>query len=114
MIAHTTTSMGLGVGCVRSMMMEKESKRALRRHHRMRMIKRAMRKFREWSWNYDEEWVKRSALQSHSHMAVCSCNMCCNERRNPWLTKKEKLTFQERRNLLTFEEEIEEYYRGVV
>ena len=31
------------------------------------------------------------------HLAICSCEMCCNQRRNDWLNSEEKLTMQERR-----------------
>ena len=33
------------------------------------------------------------------HLAVCSCSMCCNGRRNEWVSNTEKLTMQERRRL---------------
>jgi len=39
----------------------------------------------------------------------CSCFMCCNERRNNWNSKLEKLTIAERKNLEKFKEEINTY-----
>ncbi len=33
------------------------------------------------------------------HLAVCSCSMCCNGRRNEWVPAAERLTMQERRRL---------------
>ena len=69
----------------------KETKRALRRHHRQRMIARALK-----SWNIvgrpEEERLQR-ALRRYDNMQWCSCYMCGQRRK--WYG----LTVQERRQL---------------
>ena len=67
----------------------KDTKRALRRHHRQRMIARARRVMWYLAFNDTErhEWARRN----HDHMKVCSCWMCGNPR------KREGPTTQERR-----------------
>jgi len=62
--------------------------KAERRHHRRRMLNKA------YSINYyDKEW----ALMNYDHMCNCSCPMCCNERSNKWLKRRDKLSMQERK-----------------
>ena len=70
--------------------------RALRRHHRQRMIDRARRIMRQtWYWsqseNVDEE-IADLAPRFADNMAKCSCPTCGNPRR--WYGKP---TVQERR-----------------
>jgi hypothetical protein len=73
----------------------KETKRALRRHHRARRLRRAMRihapryEYAPGAWfGPDEDWVRRN----FEHLTIkCSCRICRNGR------KWEGPTFQERR-----------------
>lgn len=57
----------------------KDTKRALRRHHRQRMIARALK-----SWNVIglpvEDRLQR-ALRSYDNMQRCSCYMCGHRRK---------------------------------
>ena len=78
-------------------------KRAERRHHKERMKKRALSKLRNWHWN-DTEFFKFA-----DNLTRCSCHMCCNERRNPWLPGREKMTIQERRAQDNFEDSLENF-----
>jgi hypothetical protein len=67
----------------------KDTKRALRRHHRQRMIVRAMRSL-VLSWVPEEDRL-RQALRFYKNRKKCSCYMCGNQRKW-WGT-----TVQERR-----------------
>jgi hypothetical protein len=58
----------------------KSSKRALRRHHRQRMIQRALRSL-VLSWPEDEETRLQRALGWYNNLKKCSCWMCGNPRR---------------------------------
>jgi hypothetical protein len=61
----------------------KTMKRALRRHHRQRMIARALRLYAGWWSPSDPEHpsqIWRWARRNHDHLAVCSCWMCGNPR----------------------------------
>lgn len=92
-----------------------KTSRALRRHHRARMFSRALKKHSEW-WYEDPEgmsdadaaWILWRARRTHSNMQACSCSACCNERRNPWLTKRERLTIQEKKELERYQYELKE------
>lgn len=62
----------------------KSTKRALRRHHRQRMIAHAKREFGASRYSGDpeglavmQEWAQRN----HDHLACCSCWMCGNTRK---------------------------------
>lgn len=60
-------------------------KRAERRAARERMKSRAARVYPD-----------QNPGKYADHMAVCSCPMCCNVRRNGWLKSHERLTPNER------------------
>jgi hypothetical protein len=68
-----------------------KSRRALRRHRRLRSIARAFRVARQL--DMDGDFARRWALRAHDHLAVCSCWMCGNPRRYTG-----ELTIQERRS----------------
>lgn len=57
----------------------KNTKRALRRHHRQRMIARALHSYKIESLNQAEklDWARRN----HNHLQMCSCWMCGNRRK---------------------------------
>lgn len=109
-------------------MSDPESKRALRRHHRARMIARARRVTRRWYGTWEprqSEWVKgkgsvfkrrpidhtsadQYAVKVGDYLAVCSCYSCGNPRRHfgaslySW--RAQVLTPQERRSALYLRE----------
>jgi hypothetical protein len=69
------------------------TRRALRRHHRERMLQRALRSL-VLSWPYDDKERRRRALRWHNNLKKCSCYMCGNPRRHFGT-----VTWQERRML---------------
>ena len=72
--------------------------RAERRHHHQRMIE----KVSKFHWlqpkHYfgPEERRQKYIREMSETRHPCSCDMCCNQRRNAWL-KGERLTIQERK-----------------
>lgn len=72
--------------------------RALRRYHSRRMKAKAKRIYPSWPKSY----------KAADQLQICSCPMCCNMRRNPWLSAREKLTWQERDALLLYREGLED------
>lgn len=100
-------------------MVDKTS-RALRRHHRARMHKRALKLQKAW-WNWpeeeggllvggvkSEETLHRGASRLRDNMKICSCWMCCNPRRSSMFKKRERLTMQEHRENDRFEDQLKE------
>jgi len=75
--------------------------RAWRRHHRNRMLNRALR----ISW-----FPKDYATKNFNHLAKCSCSNCGNQRRNLWEPTKIRLTMQERKVYNILSDELEDYY----
>ena len=79
----------------------KNTSRALRRHHHKRMVKKAMHvhylyfNYLNHYWDYNE--LRSRARRISNHMAVCSCSMCGNQRKNKWLPKHERGPMQERK-----------------
>jgi hypothetical protein len=64
----------------------KSTKRALRRHHRQRMIRRALRSCRLPriylpGWDENEEGRRQRALRWCDNLQVCSCWTCGNPRK---------------------------------
>ena len=92
-----------------------KSSRALRRYHRARMFHRAFKKHSEW-WYEDPEGMSDAdssyliwrTRRTYNNMHTCSCTMCCNERRNPWLKKFDQLTIQEKKEFERFQYELQE------
>jgi hypothetical protein len=58
----------------------KSMRRALRRHHRQRMIRHAMRSL-VLSYEEDEQLRRVQALGWYNHLKKCSCYMCGNPRK---------------------------------
>ena len=83
----------------------KNMKRSVRRHHYARLKKKWDKKLRrDWFWApdmVDEEKIEHWVSFYTRTQTVCSCWMCANER------KLEGPTLQERKNLLSFEEQID-------
>lgn len=100
------------------------SKRALRRHHRERMVARARRVTRRWFHSYSPNqftWIRgqgpvyqphsidhtqadRAAVRLADHLQNCSCPACGNPRRYPAGTTRGVLTRQERLAALALRE----------
>ena len=74
--------------------------RALRRHHYKRMKKRAVKMLKAW-----EHHGVDAAAKWANNKAICSCDMCCNQRRNGWGTP---LTMSERKAENSADLQIEE------
>ena len=69
------------------------AKRAIRRHHLIRMKKKAIK---IWSriWGEEEsDWPVKNA----NHIKSCSCSSCCNPRRSLLVAGAKKMTIQERK-----------------
>ena len=65
----------------------KNNKRAARREHKERMKKRAHQVFPGYA----------AAGTLADHLQSCSCDLCCNVRRNPWTSGSERLLLSERK-----------------
>ena len=75
------------------------TKRALRRHHRQRMIRRALRSSVLYG-EEDQEIQRERVLRWHNNLAKCSCWMCGNPRKH-----EGRLTVQEQRQLRAAQDE---------
>jgi hypothetical protein len=73
--------------------------RALRRWQRHIKIKAALVIIKRNWYDIDkpDSTLHREAVRHVDHLAICSCYMCRNYRRNDWQPNKERLTIQERR-----------------
>ena len=91
-----------------------KSSRAMRRHHRARMYKRAKKILDQWYWfdprscSFTKEEEHRIISLRRDHITLCSCEMCRNVRRSGWTSGKEYLTLQERRNLDNYKDGLKE------
>ena len=77
----------------------KPTKRALRRHHRQRMIQHALRSLLltgliKNTEDPDGSGRRRWAIFMHNHLAACACRMC----RNPRKTLGERTPQEKRLN----------------
>ena len=81
------------------------SKRAIRRHHRARLKNK-----RSHHWQRDLRSEPKILGKVVNTPTPCSCTMCCNTRRNPWLKEHERLTRNERRNKIAMKEQTLAYY----
>jgi hypothetical protein len=77
----------------------KSDKRALRRHHRQRMIRRALRSY-VLRWEEDREIQRERVLRWYNNLAKCSCWMCGNPRKY-----EGRVTVQEQRQLQAAQDE---------
>ena len=90
--------------------MDKTS-RALRRHHRARLLRREFNKqMYSVGWPPDEEWALWRARRLWNNPCNCSCSMCRNERRNPWTKAYDRLTMQEKKALDAANDSLQEAY----
>ena len=84
---------------------QKSSKRAIRRHHKQRMIRRAEMSFivKSLDGNVRLDLARKWA----DHLKVCSCEYSCgNVRHNGWSSGKTRLTRQEHRHRLDYSEQL--------
>ena len=71
------------------------SKRATRRHHRRRIIKKFQRIYKNWNYgNWEENGLRTAASGSIG----CGCSMCANPRRKKSI-ENGKITRREIENL---------------
>ena len=80
---------------------EKSKRRAIRRHHRGRMIRRARRVMPA----YLRDW----AIRKHDHLKSCSCYLCGNVRKwNGPTVKERRHARQNPTDVAAFEDEPED------
>lgn len=78
----------------------KDRKRAIRRHHRERMLKKRYKQVKTWNWHKPTEEFFRQETRYRLHTPCrCSCPMCGNPRK--FLNEK---TLDEVRNEISYEE----------
>lgn len=83
--------------------------RAFRRRKHFLKVKKAYKVLK--SWGYEQEDIGKSARYIAENMKSCSCQMCRNQRHSMFYSNWEKLTLQEKKNLLRFRQEIKDYER---
>ena len=88
--------------CKRTSPSLERSSRALRRHHRARMKRRAQTVLKKWG--YPDHTDARDVGRHADNLAICSCHMCGNPRRTVWT--KNPFTLQEIRSNLDFAEDV--------
>lgn len=94
--------------------MERKHKRALRRHHRARMLERAYKCIKQtWYWypSYDthrEKEIRDVARRRRDNMQACSCSGCGNPRRA--FGYKNQLTVAELRAEDSYKSQLQEIY----
>ncbi|KKK83043.1 hypothetical protein LCGC14_2797320 [marine sediment metagenome] len=93
--------------------MEKDRKRALRRFHDARMLKRAEKMV--WEWYYWDKVkpthaeIQQQARRRRDHMCNCSCSSCGNPRHGDWSSRKDRLTMPEKRAENSYFDALYEY-----
>ena len=81
--------------------MSREENRFQEEKHKVKTKKLYKDVYHDEKLSRDEAFIGKEA---HNHGKTCSCPMCCNPRRNPWL--KNKLSRQEQKAELDAEEEM--------
>lgn len=85
------------------------SKRAQRRHHKQRMIKKSygVRRYQR----LEEEDLSVITRKDADHLKRCSCHYTCgNIRRNRWLSSKDRRTIQELKNHESYRFQLQELW----
>ena len=88
------------------------SKRAERRHHYHRLKEKRKKYWLYTGWIDWEDTDTRLGRLTETPKP-CSCYMCMNQRHNDWLPHKERITRQELKSEIDFEEQLEEYFEKV-
>ena len=85
------------------------SKRAERRHHKQRMIKKASRA--RIFQHYKDSDRNFMARKHADHMKRCSCQYSCgNIRRNDWVSRKARYTRQERKSHANYQSQLHDLW----
>ena len=82
--------------------------RAERRHHHNRMKKKT-ESFLTLKWYADnqEEKFKKLVNRLCENRKICSCEMCGNPRRNGYAKMSDRYSLQEKKNAISFKEELD-------
>ena len=83
--------------------------RAVRRHHRARMQRKAIRVLQTY-YQPDPAWVIWSANRRRDNFQICSCASCGNQR-NAWWGPED--TLAEIRNEDSMQDQLVDYYLGL-
>ncbi|MHA2403866.1 MAG: hypothetical protein ACXADH_12800 [Candidatus Kariarchaeaceae archaeon] len=97
--------------------MEKNKKRALRRFHNERMLRRSIRAIENnWYWSPEDRendrrsgWIYKIARRRRDNMQVCSCSGCGNPRRS-WGKREDRLTMPEIKAEDSYLDQIQEIF----
>lgn len=91
----------------------KSNKRAIRRHLTNRYSQRQVRLYANF-YGWEEARRRRKGYNYYTHNALncgnSGCPYCCNDRRNPWHSTKERLTLAERRMNDSFNDQLDDYF----
>lgn len=83
------------------------SSRAIRRGHRQRKVAEARKVLRSM-WGEDK--AQHAPLWA-DNLQKCSCHMCCNPRRNPFLKGKDRLSLAEQKSEADFKLQLKEFFQ---
>ncbi len=91
--------------------MEKCKKRGYRRDLTDRYHNRqVMLHANYYGWKVARNYTQNYRKQNSISCGIARCNMCMNDRRNPWHSNKMKLTMPERKQLEYNSSQLEYYY----
>lgn len=89
----------------------KSNKRAIRRHLTRRYSKRQVALYAQVFSSYEATQRRRHYNYFSQNSINCGnarCCFCMNDRRNPWHTKQQRLTLQERKSDDSFNDQLNE------
>ena len=89
------------------MLKKNNGARAKRRQHFYNQ-RRYAEEVIKFAWDTTPDDVKELATKYADHLKACSCDMCCNPRHSEHGTMKDRLTIQERKSDIDFNEQIDE------
>jgi len=78
--------------------------REFRLHQKERKVERAYKILKSWKIREADGELRIRAKKMADNMKCTQCQCCCNIRRSLWYKGYHKLTKQEQKNLLSFEE----------
>lgn len=80
--------------------------RDFRRKKHFAKVKRAYKILKGWYFPYAQEYIDWNAHRMAENLKICSCPGCGNPRRKGiYLNKEERMTLQERKNLISYKEQ---------